>query len=1180
MGPAKGTAGAWGRAALISAAMLLGPALASGQAVSQPTSSPFGVATSSNAMPAHAAWMPAARAAGLRSFRGFPEWSGIEPSKGTWDFRGVDELLSNAQRNGIEVSGLLYYSPRWLGTERHVLPSANLADWSRYVRAVVGHTQGRVSHFEIWNEPNSPAFAANGSPSRYAALVRKTHEAAKAVNPEVQLGLGVADYDVNYLERTIAAGAAGKYDFIAVHPYSMLATLLEGHEAMFMNMVPNLRRMLKAQDPGNADVPIWMTEIGAKAGTFGEATQAQLALKAYVLAIAQGVERIHWYEAVDGESSYGLLRSDGSPRPAYLGLQRLIQQLGGSPAYKGWLLFNDRDYGFVFQGASTTVMALWAPPGIDNDLVRFDVPVRVLDPVTGSIVAAPAGTGVRIDNNVRLVLGVSGSWTAKALANRDKPLPWGGDFSQAGSVTYTAADPGTRAGLHHLRGQLSSSARKTADGWARDSTGTTVQQFAVDPSFLSYDSTPITVTAVVRRAGAAEAGFNLHYESTKGWKRHAAGWYKIPPGDRWHTKTWTIKDAQFNGSWGHQLRLDSDSTLHSGYLIRSLTITKADGAALEVPLPQSPAQGSSRVDPAARFAWRKVTGADRYALAVAEQASWLPQDHSESACGRCTIIATTSALSLDADGTGPATGKAAALAPGTTYHWRVRAIGKQGRASAWSAVRTFTTAPAPSDVAAAVPKPPVASPGSPPPGPPSAPSAKPSPTPPAPSPDPLPSVGEAPGPPNGSASWPYDTALVVSPFACVACSSASTPSGKPTTALLAGTDLAPVGFPPPSAQGHVVITLQRASIHGEPVPGAPSSGTQAPGTRGVTLSGPVSTVTPNGRQRRWWFVDFEHGRDGWVTEDLLGHLHGVAVHALADGVITHKLPWQAGGSGFGRVVIVRHGSREPFLHALYGHLDSHDEAPATGLPVRAGQVIGRMGHSDASSTRNAARPVQLHLQVKDRPFTAAELDGLRDTAAQPEMQGYRDPRRLTGGLSDVGITPVVVRARADGPATIYSMPVDSALPGATNPRLWRLGTLRPGQAAVATRSATVSGNTWFFVDLPSPRAAAADDELRVAAHGGWVRAVESTIDRSTRIRRVAPAAPSRPPAKLQQRPDSAASALAWLAAGARVAASGTELTQPDPQCQGQVWTPVDMPDSALEPSPVTQGWVCNDALRP
>lgn len=377
-----------------------------------------------------------------------------------------------------------------------------------------------------------------------------------------------------------------------------------------------------------------------------------------------------------------------------------------------------------------------------------------------------------------------------------------------------------------------------------------------------------------------------------------------------------------------------------------------------------------------------------------------------------------------------------------------------------------------------------------------------------------------------------------------------------------------------------MITLQRASIHGEPVPGVPSSGTQAPGARGVTLSGPVSTVTPNGRQRRWWFVDFDHGLDGWVAEDLVGHLHGVPVHALADGVVTHRLPWQAGGSAFGSVVIVRHGSREPFLHALYGHLDSTAEAPAAGLPVRAGQVIGRMGHSDASGPRNASRLVQLHLQVKDRPFSAEELGGLRHTAAQPEMQGYRDPRRLTGGLSDATITPVVVRARADGPATIYSVPVDGALPGATDLRLWRLGALRPGQAAVATRSATLSGNTWLFIDLPSPRAAAADDELRVAAHGGWIRAIESTIDRSTRIRRVAPAAPSRPTARLQRSPDSATAALAWMAAGTRVAVSGTELTQPDPQCQGQVWTPVDMPDSTLEVSPVTRGWVCSDALRP
>ena len=79
---------------------------------------------------------------------------------------------------------------------------------------------------------------------------------------------------------------------------------------------------------------------------------------------------------------------------------------------------------------------------------------------------------------------------------------------------------------------------------------------------------------VVRRgAGNDNAGFNLKYESTTGWK-NAEGWYTIPDGARWHTNTWTITDPQFVGKWGFNLSLDSDSTQLSKYVLQSMTVAK------------------------------------------------------------------------------------------------------------------------------------------------------------------------------------------------------------------------------------------------------------------------------------------------------------------------------------------------------------------------------------------------------------------------------------------------------------------------------------------------------------------------------------------------------------------------------------------------------------------------------
>ena len=73
--------------------------------------------------------------------------------------------------------------------------------------------------------------------------------------------------------------------------------------------------------------------------------------------------------------------------------------------------------------------------------------------------------------------------------------------------------------------------------------------------------------------GSKPAGFNFAYESTSGWKG-GFGWYTVPEGEGWITKTWKISDPQFVGKWGYHFSFWSDSTQHSQYSILSVTVTK------------------------------------------------------------------------------------------------------------------------------------------------------------------------------------------------------------------------------------------------------------------------------------------------------------------------------------------------------------------------------------------------------------------------------------------------------------------------------------------------------------------------------------------------------------------------------------------------------------------------------
>jgi len=334
--------------------------------------------------------------------------------------------------------------------------------------------------------------------------------------------------------------------------------------------VPTVRMMLAAQDPAKVNVPILFTELGCDAKK-GLDIQAQTLVKAYTMGIAQAVTCIEWFEGMDGDSGpMGLLERNGTPRPAYRAMAQMIQQLGQQPSYRGWVRLPDRDYGFVFQGAKTTVLVAWGHQG-QSDHLAFGRVVQILDPLTGQTTSAD---GCDLTSAPVLVLDVPQNWVAQAEANRSKSIPWGGDYRAARSVSVTMGERNLEKGLHTMSGDRVADAVVAYGGSARAGSVPGGNVFIVDPEFLSYTSTPIEITAVVRRNAQNDpAGFNLVYESTSGLK-HSGGWYTVPDNKEWHTVKWRINDAQFVNFWGYNFALESDGAKFNKYYIQSVTVTK------------------------------------------------------------------------------------------------------------------------------------------------------------------------------------------------------------------------------------------------------------------------------------------------------------------------------------------------------------------------------------------------------------------------------------------------------------------------------------------------------------------------------------------------------------------------------------------------------------------------------
>ena len=471
----------------------------------------------------------------------------------------------------IKYGGLLYGVPPGDKLDAPgTLPVKDIDSWTAYVTNQVKMAKGRVKYWEIWNEPPNGT-GRSQTPADYAKIVVAAYNAARAVDPACKIGLAAKSVHVNYLEQVILAGAKDHFDFIVLHPYEVLGGVGDnlGTEPIYMHIVPTVRKMLAAQDPAKVNVPVIFTEIGSDASK-GLDHQAHALVKAYTMGLAQGVAWIEWFEGMDGDSGpMGLLDSKCKPRPAYKALAQLIQHLGQHPTYLGWVMLKGADYGFLFQGATGTVLITWAPKG-PPDHVNFGTAMQFVDPMTGN---SSSDTFYDLTTAPVMILNVPPAFVAKAQADKALPLPWGGDYSNAKSVSVTMGAVNVEKGLHTQAGANVAKDVLAYGGSARAGSVPGGNVFMVDPSFLCYTPTPIEITVVVRRNEANDnAGFDLVYESTNGFKN--CGWYIVPDNKEWHTMTWTINDDEFVNMWDYNFSLDSHGGQLNRYDIKSVTVTK------------------------------------------------------------------------------------------------------------------------------------------------------------------------------------------------------------------------------------------------------------------------------------------------------------------------------------------------------------------------------------------------------------------------------------------------------------------------------------------------------------------------------------------------------------------------------------------------------------------------------
>lgn len=289
-------------------------------------------------------WLPTAkrnrsyntmRRAGADWHRLEIKWSVVDRCNGTYDWSVYDDDIAAARRRGIKTLATLAYAPRCRrppGRSDKWGPDTprRRAAYAAFARATAIRYRGRVSAYELWNEPNVAMFWRPAPDvADYVALVKSAYARIKAVDPNTPVLAGATAPapnrsnridEVTFVRRAYEHGVAGSFDAWSHHPYSAPFRPSGTHrENSWFQMccgAPSIRSTMDAN--GDAGKRIWGTEFGAPTSRVSAAEQAAQIREAYTVWRSYAWAGVLFaYTLRDDADTFGLLRADWTPKPAF-----------------------------------------------------------------------------------------------------------------------------------------------------------------------------------------------------------------------------------------------------------------------------------------------------------------------------------------------------------------------------------------------------------------------------------------------------------------------------------------------------------------------------------------------------------------------------------------------------------------------------------------------------------------------------------------------------------------------------------------------------------------------------------------------------------------------------------------------------------------------------------------------
>jgi hypothetical protein len=288
------------------------------------------------------------------------DWSIIQPDNAqTYQWSTYDNIMADSVKYHLKVLAILDYTPAWAHDSNcnggNKCAPSNPAQFADFATAVDQRYKADGLHyFEVWNEPNNPSFwQPTPNTADYTTLLKQTYIALHAADPlsyvitgglSPQATTNDSYSPIDFLSGIYSDGAGGYFDGVGDHPYTFPLTPAADADDAWTQMAgtsDSLRSVMVAN--GDSNKKIWITEFGAPTGGPGPVStiaDPNLAASPYVddeglqakdLSDALSLYRTYnwvgpffYYTFQDSgtdqstsENFFGLLRADGSQKPAY-----------------------------------------------------------------------------------------------------------------------------------------------------------------------------------------------------------------------------------------------------------------------------------------------------------------------------------------------------------------------------------------------------------------------------------------------------------------------------------------------------------------------------------------------------------------------------------------------------------------------------------------------------------------------------------------------------------------------------------------------------------------------------------------------------------------------------------------------------------------------------------------------